>query len=174
MAHLLAVSHVVSAVVALVLMPLAMSLVNTLKGGKKRHTPAHVDSRRRRGTKRVVTSLHHLLVAGIWALTTPAGWLVANKRYALVEAVLRPFEEDAQARGHRIGHALCVPLLLRPQWVVHCRGCGAWAHLREVPSLRPDGVDLKLVRGALYGAGRCPARYLAISLARPVRPRRIR
>ena len=158
--HTLAVSHVVSAVIALALILMVMSL---LKGGKKRQTRAQSRSRGQHGAKHVATLIRQVAATSLWAVLSLAGCFAANKRYPRVEPVLRPFEEGLYAHGHRLGHALCIPLPLWPRWVVRCRGCHAWAHFREAPSPQRNGVDLKLVGGTLCQSGSCPARYLTAS-----------
>src|SRR5438477_11569529 len=97
-----------------------VSLVNRIRGGKKSHTrsPQHVH--RRCGTRYLRVVLCRLVAVAVWALISPLGWLVANKRYGVVEPALRPFEDSLTARCHRAGHALCVPVLLWPQWFVRC------------------------------------------------------
>lgn len=168
MIHTLAVLHVASAIVAFVVIVTVVSLVKALAGGQKRQTHPYQRVPRHRGKRRLITALHYLFAGILWTVMTPLGWLVANKRYGVVAPVLRPFEESVQARNHRIGHALCVPFLLWPHWIVRCRGCHAWILLREVPARDHGGVDLKVVRGNLYGAGRCAARYLVAPQPAPV------
>ena len=176
MTHTIAISHVVGAMIAGAMILFTISLVTVLRGGKKVKKPhIHPDqsATRRRGGRRIVAVVRRPVAALLWAAIASVGWLVANKRYGVVAPVLRPFEEGLAAQNHRVGHALCVPVLLWPQWLVRCHGCRAWVQLREVPALGRDGVDLKIVRGHLHGAGRCPTRYLTMPrLAQPAQPAR--
>ncbi len=176
MTHTVAVSHVVGAIIAGAMILFTISLLAVLRGGKtvkKPHIHPDQQATRRRGSRRIVAVIQRPVAALLWAVIAPVGWIVANNRYGVVAPALRPFEEDLAARNHRVGHALCVPVLLWPQWLVRCRGCRAWVHLREVPALGRDGVDLQVVRGHLHGSGRCPARYLTASqLAQPAQPAR--
>lgn len=179
MGHTLAVYHVVGALIAFALILFTISLVAATrrgKGGKtgrERQTRPYQQATRRRIGRRIFAVIRHPLSGLLWTTITPVGLLVANKRYGVVAPALRPFEEGLAAQNHRVGHALCVPVLFWPQWVIRCRGCRAWVHLREVPALARDGVDLKVVRGALHGAGRCPARYLTTPQpAQPTQPAR--
>ncbi len=163
MTHTVAVSHVVGALIASAMILFTISLVIILRGGKtvkKPHIHPDQQATRRRGRRRIVAVVRRPLAALLWAAIAPVGWLVANKRYDVVAPALRPFEEGLAAQNHRVGHALCVPVLVWPQWLVRCHGCRAWVHLREVPATAGDGVDLQVVHGQLHGAGRCPVRYL--------------
>jgi len=142
-----------------------------LRGGtrvRKPHTHPDQQATRRGSGRRTVAVIRRPLTVLLWAAIALVGWLVANKRYGVVAPALRPFEEGLTAQNHRVGHALCVPVLFWPHWFVRCRGCHAWVHLREVPATAGDGVDLRVVSGQLHGAGRCPARYL--TAPRPVQP----
>ena len=153
--HLLTVFHVVGALVALCIV---ISLAKVMSGGRRR--PSRLPHPQRPAQRRQLLgrACHGVVVAAVWVPIYPIGWLVANRRYPLVAPALRTLEEEAAACHHRLGHLLCVPFLLWPQWLVRCAGCGAYLHAREVPSVRGDGVDLKIVRSTL--TGRCPARYL--------------
>jgi hypothetical protein len=153
--HLLTVSHAVGALVALCTV---VSLAKVMSGGRRR--PLRVPQPQRPAHRRqlIGRACRCVVVAVVWVPIYPIGWLVANRRYPVVAPVLRTLEEDAAACHHRLGHLLCFPFLLWPQWIVRCAGCGAYIHAREVLSVRGDGVDLKIVRSTL--TGRCPARYL--------------
>lgn len=171
MTHTVAIAHIVGAIIAGAMILFTISLLTALRGGKKNKKPLihpYQQATRRRGNRRIGVMVRRPVTGLLWAAISPVGWLVANRRYGVVAPALRPFEEDLAARNHRIGHALCVPVLFWPQWFVRCHGCRAWVQFREVPACGRDGVDLKVVRGHLHGAGQCPARYL--TAPRPAQP----
>ena len=152
MSHTLAVFHVLSAGIALLL---ASAIVASRPG--RRHQRPRPSGR---AARRFVATCWPLLGRLLWVVLLLVGRPVANRRYGLVEPVLRPFEEHLAAHNHRLPPATCVPIPAAPWWLLRCRACRAWVRLREVPARGGTGVDLQVVGGTLDGMSPCPARYV--------------
>lgn len=161
MNHTLALSHVLSAGIAVMLVGVIVA-ARTKRHDRQRRPP-------RRTMRRIAVAYLHLLTWMVWAALCLMGRPVANRRYGAVEPLLGPFEALLTAHNHRPGHAACVPVPIAPYWFLRCRACRAWVLLREVPRLDGVGLDLHIVRGSLDGAMPCPARYLSGSTATPPR-----
>jgi hypothetical protein len=101
MSHTLAVFHVLSAGIALLL---AGTIVASRPG--RRHQRPRPSGR---AARRFVATCWPLLARLLWVVLLLVGRPVANRRYGLVEPVLRPFEEHLAAHNHRLTPATCVP-----------------------------------------------------------------
>jgi hypothetical protein len=94
MSHTLAVFHVLSAGIALLL----ASAIVVSRPGRRHQRPRPSG----RAARRFVATCWPLLGRLVWVVLLLVGRPVANRRYGLVEPVLRPFEEHLAAHNHRL------------------------------------------------------------------------